>query len=212
MKVRVRAATAIAAILALAACNRGPANNAAAGGPANQAAHANQVAPAPAPAAMPADSDAVRAGIAARWPAGLPVTPAEVREMIITGNASDTVVVLVGREERSRWQTVTRGIALGEPEWIAIAPQLASGVDGEGAETFYSALSETLVTSPAAAVRLIGVDGAEGYCTDNGAISDPAQQRAWYAAAIAAVEGVSEPALQPAKTACLARLRAEAPR
>lgn len=205
-----RAATAIAALLVLAACNRGPANNVVAAGPANVAAPANQAAPAP--SATPASSEAVRAGIAARWPAGLPVTPAQVREMIITGNASDTVVALVGREERSRWQTVTRGLALGEPEWIAIAPQLAEGVDGEGAESFYSALSETLVTSPAAAVRLIGVDGAEGYCTDNGAVSDPAQQRAWFAAAIAAVEGVSESDLQTAKTACLARLRAEAPR
>lgn len=207
---QTRTATAIAALLVLAACNRGPANNVVAAAPANGAATANQAAPAP--SATPAASDAVRAGIAARWPVGLPVTPAQVREMIITGNASDTVVALVGREEQSRWQTVTRGIALGEPEWIAIAPQLATGVDGEGAESFYSALSETLVTSPVAAVRLIGVDGAEGYCTDNGAISDPAQQRAWFAAAIAAVGNVSEPDLQAAKNACLARLRAEAPR
>lgn len=203
-----RAATAIVACLLLAACNRGPANNVVAAAPANGAAATNQTAP----SATPAASDAVRAGIAARWPVGLPVTPAQVREMIITGNASDTVVALVGREEQSRWQTVTRGIALGEPEWIAIAPQLATGVDGEGAESFYSALSETLVTSPVAAVRLIGVDGAEGYCTDNGAISDPDQQRAWFAAAIAAVGNVSQPELQAAKNACLARLRAEAPR
>jgi len=208
----MRSVLLVAAVMTVTACNRGAANNSTANasipGTNTSAAAANTTAP----ATPAADTEAVRAGIAARWPAGLPVTPAQVREMIVTPNASDTVVALVGREEQSRWQTVTRGIALGEPEWIAVAPQLASGVDGEGAESFFAALSETLVTSPAAAVRLIGTDGAEGYCSDNGAISDPAQQRAWYAAAIAAVEGVSEPDLQAAKTACLARLRAEAPR
>lgn len=208
---KARAATAIAAILVLAACNRGPGNNVVAAGHANVAATASQAAPA-APAAAPAVNDAVRTGIASRWPAGAPVTPVQVREMIRTSNATDTMIALVGREERSRWATILRGIALGEPQWLELATVFAPVVDGEAAEGFYAALSETLVTSPAAAVRLIGVDGAEGYCTDNGSISDPAQQRAWYAAAIAGVESVSEPDLQPAKTACLARLRAEAPR
>lgn len=205
-----RAATAIAAVLWLAACNKGTANDAVAAGPVNAVAPANQAAPAA--TATPAASDPVRAGIAARWPGGAPVTPAQVREMIRTSNATEAMVALVGREERSRWATILRGIALGEAQWLEIATLFAPVVDGEAAEGFFSALSETLVTSPAAALRLIGVDGAEGYCSDNGAISDPAQQRAWYAAAIAGVEAVSEPVLQAAKTACLTRLRAEAPR
>src|SRR5690606_14685039 len=120
-----RAATAIVACLVLAACSRGPANNAVAAGPANQSAPANQAAPTPAPDGQPTADDAVRAGIAARWPAGLPVSPDEVRAMIAASNASDTVVALVGQAERSRWQTVTRGIALGERAWIALAPALA---------------------------------------------------------------------------------------
>lgn len=206
-----RAATAIAAILALGACNRGPANDAVAAAPANAAIPTAQPAPAPA-APAPAANDPVRIGIASRWPAGAPVTPAQVREMIRASNATDAMIALVGREENSRWKTLLNGIALGEPQWLDIATIFAPVVDGEAAEGFYSALSETLVTGPAAAVRLIGVDGAEGYCTDNGYISDPAQRRAWFAAAIAGVEGVAEPNLQAAKTACLARLRAEAPR
>lgn len=204
---KARAATAIAALLLLAGCNRGTANNIVAAGPANAIAPATQAAPAPAAA-----DDPIRIGIASRWPAGAPVTPAQVRELIRASNATDAMIALVGREENSRWATILRGVALGEPQWLELATVFAPVVDGEAAEGFYSALSETLVTSPAAAVRLIGVDGAEGYCTDNGSIGDPAQQRAWYAAAIAGVEAVSAPDLQAARTACLARLRAEAPR
>lgn len=211
---RARTAAALVAILALAACGRGVTNNSASA-PANGAAAANRVALAPAPATAPpevAADDPVRRAIAARWPVGLPVTPAEIRQMIDATTASDTVVALVGREERTRWQTVLHGIALGEPEWIEIARQIAPAVDGEAAEGFYAALSDTLVTRPTEAVRLIGTDGADGYCTDNGAIEDAAEKRAWFAAAIAAVEAVAEPDLQAQRTACLAKLRADAPR
>lgn len=198
-----------AAAVALGACGGNAANNMGnKGAPAANVAapSTNNLASAQAPAAAPTD-DPVRRAIAARWPAGLPVTPAEVREMVRRTNASDTVVALVGRSEISRWQTVLRGIALGEPEWIGIANLLVEAVDGEGAETFFSALSDMLVTSPADAVRLIGADGAEGYCSDNGAITNVAERNAYYSAAISGVEAISDPALQAAKAECLRHLR-----
>lgn len=203
----------VAAVGALGACNRAAtaSNNSAV--PANAVTPANSASASAATATpTPATTDPVRAGIAARWPAGGAVTPAQIQEMVRTGGASEALVALVNDQQSGRWTSVLRGIALGEPGWVEVAALLAPDADGEAAESLFSALTDTLVTSPATAVRLIGADGADGYCTESGGIADAVERRAWYAAAIAGVEGITDPGLQAARTACLAKLRADAPR
>lgn len=150
---------------------------------------------------------------ASRWETGLPVTPAEVRAMIAARGARATVQTLADPDENNRWETVVRGIAMGEQAWLDLVPQLRNGTDAGTTDDIVMALSDAVITNPAAALRLFAPQptDAENFCTDNGFEVPPEQTRAHFAAAIAAVESVSAPELQSIKAACLGQLRATAP-
>ena len=148
-----------------------------------------------------------------RWTIGQPVTPAEVRAMVAARGARATVQALANPDTNNRWETVVRGIALGEQAWLDLVPQLRNGTDAGTTDDIVGALSDTVISNPTAAMRLFAPQPADAsnFCTDNGFETPPAQTRAYYAAAISAVESVSAPELQSIKAACLARLRATRP-
>jgi hypothetical protein len=188
---------ALAGIATLLACSNEPATN---------VQTANAPVTAEAPGAAPAFD--YRGHVAASWAAGPPVTPAEVAEMLDRQGAQATVGALWGESDNSRWATVARGIAMGDPAWLELAPRIAEGVDAGTSTEFSLALQDALTTNAAGALRLMSRlgDGAAG-CTDNSMEAPPEQVRGFYAAATASVEAVRDPALQEIRNACLAQLR-----
>ena len=143
-----------------------------------------------------------------RWPQGVPVTPEEV-SAILDEQGAQAIEAMATAPAPNRWNTVLRGIASGEPGWLAIAPTIMAGADGGNGEEVSMALTDALTTNPEAALALIAAqpDGGAGYCADPGYETPAEQVRAFYAAARASVESVTDPELQPAKAACLAELR-----
>jgi hypothetical protein len=205
-------------ISALAGCSAAPETNNA-NSPANQATSDGAVAAENGTAAANGAAPATGAVAAylrqygSRWTAGRPVTPAEVRTMLAARGARATVQTLSQPETNNRWETVVRGIAMGEQDWLGLVPQLRNGTDAGTTDDIVIALSDAVITNPTAALRLFAPQptDAANFCTDNGFETPPEQTRAYFAAAIAAVESVNAPELQSIKAACLARLRATRP-
>jgi hypothetical protein len=149
----------------------------------------------------------------ARWLAGPPITPAQVRALIASRGARATVQLLDRPgNRRDRWDTVLRGIATGNQAWLDLAPQIAAGTDAGTAEEYAIALSDALVGNPAGTLRLASAGGGDvtEVCVESGIETPLRQRRAYDAAAIEAVTAVTATDLQAAKAACLASLRADA--
>lgn len=158
-------------------------------------------------AAMPG-AGAYAASLDARFPAGQPVTPAEVKSLIEAKGAGPAVTELYGEEAGSRWSTITRGIAKGEQQWIALVPALQPGTQNATDEELSFAITDSLTANAPATLRLLTtLESGEAYCADAGYETPPEELTAFYAAAIAQVEAVDDPALAQIKTACLANLR-----
>jgi hypothetical protein len=146
--------------------------------------------------------------IETRWPMGQPVTPAEVAAMIERDGAQRTVGLLWGDGEANRWSSVARGIARGEPAWLELAPRIAGGTDAGTSDEFGMAVQDALVANAPGALRLIStIPMGTGACAENSFETPVEQSRAYYAAAIAAVGAVTDPALATIKAACLTELR-----
>jgi hypothetical protein len=203
--------------IVLAACSaQNGQNNAAAG-------NASASVPAPAAPSNGAAASAPTAGavqaytaiFAERWPAGPAVSPADVRAMLTARGARATVQALsTPGEGPNRWNSVVRGVALGDQAWLDLVPQLRNGTDAGTTDDIVIALSDAIVSNPAGALRLFAPHpaDAENFCTENGFETPAAQSRAYYAAAIAAVDRVTDRDLQAIKSACLTNLRAGAAR
>ena len=149
----------------------------------------------------------------ARWPAGSPITPAQVRALITSRGATGAVQLLDRPgNRRDRWDTILRGIATGNQAWLDLAPQIAAGTDAGTAEEYAIALSDALVGNPAGTLRLASADGGDvaEVCIESGIETPLRQRRIYDAAAIEVVSAVTAPDLQAAKLACLASLRADA--
>lgn len=202
----------VAATAALAACSgQGSSNksgNAAA--PAANAVGAN-TASANSAAATPtgAPAEAYRRYFDERWSrGGAAVTPAEVTAMLQSQTPQQTVNALYGSGENSRWDTVASGIAKGDPAWLALAPQIAKGTDAGTSDDFGMAAQDALTTNAAGALRmLLETEMGVGACSENGFEVTAEQARAYFQTARAAVEAVTDPALQQVKTSCLDALR-----
>jgi hypothetical protein len=151
-----------------------------------------------------------------RWPAGLPVTPDEVRAMLAAHGARLTVQALAQPDEGpNRWERVVRGIASGEQVWLDLAEPISGGTDAGTSDDYVIALSDAVITNATAALRLFqawGGSSVQNFCMDNGFETPPEELRAFYGAAIASVEAVTAPELQAVKAECLAHLRENAAR
>jgi hypothetical protein len=151
----------------------------------------------------------------ARYPAGPPITPAQVRALIRSRGARGAVQYLDRPgNRRDRWDSVLRGIATGNQAWLDVAPEIAAGTDAGTAEEYAITVSDALVGNAAGALRLVlaGPGDVTDICIESGIETPLRQRRIYDAAAIEAVEAVTAPDLRAAKTACLASLRADAAR
>lgn len=211
-----RTVIAWAAIAALGACS----SEKDAGSVEKDATSAGTAAKAPAGAA--ADSSeaqmaAYRPYFDTLWKPGSAISPDEVRKMIEAQGATRAVQKLSSSQDPDAalpWSTVTAGIARGEPDWLEIAPLIRPGTQAGSDEEFSMALTAALTTNPSGSLRLMALEkgGSDGYCVATDYETPPEQIRAYYIAAIANVERVTEPELQGIKAACLKQLREEAAR
>lgn len=132
--------------------------------------------------------------------------------MIEADGAQPTVAALWNENEGAAWQAVAYGIESGEQAWLDLVPLIEPGTENATAYDLSYGLSQALLTN--AAGVLANADEASGYCSNAEVefAEDPAEiarsNAAYYPAAIAAVEGVSDPALAADKEMCLASLRA----
>lgn len=164
----------------------------------------NGAAPAPSNQAATAPANTVAAAGA--------VTPDQVRAMIAADGAREAVRKMnEGGSEAApnRFALAMNGISTGEQAWLDIVPLIRPGVDGETGESLSMALSEALPRNAAGVLRVSGTAEEVPSVCDPVAFQDMSAERETYrAAAVAAVEAVSDPALQAVKTACLTTLRA----
>lgn len=150
-----------------------------------------------------------------RYPAGPRITPAEVRALIARRGATGAVQYLDRPGNRpDRWDSVLRGIALGDPAWLAVAPEIAEGTDAGTSESYVITLTDALVSNATGVLRMIlaGAATVEDVCLESGIETPRRQHRLYDAAAIEAVQRVTAPSLRALKVRCLASLRADAAR
>ena len=76
-----------------------------------------------------------------------PVRPGQVRVQLAAIGPSRTVETLAAGGGRD-WQVVLTGLAHAQPEWLALAPQLAAGADAGRSEALHAALSDGLAVAP----------------------------------------------------------------
>jgi hypothetical protein len=204
---------AVALSTALAACSQKPANQSGnAATPAANTASGNSASANSASAAAPTGQPAAayKAYFDERWAGGgQKVTPAEVEAMLSKQTPQQVVNALWGQDEASnRWDTVSSGIAKGDPAWLALAPRIAAGTDAGTSLDFGMAVQDLVTVNAPAALRLmVELKQDAGFCNENGVEVPAEQARAYFQAATAAVEAVNDPALQQIKGQCLAELR-----
>lgn len=178
--------------LALAGCNQ-------AGTTAN-----NQAVAAPANGSINGAADANGQASAATG-----ITPAEVAAMIERDGARATVQALDQGETNNRFYAVLEGVSAGEQAWLDLVPRLGPGTDAGATTGLEIAVAEALARNAAGVLRIAGTShSVQDICSYPMIEPTPEQTRSYFAAAIPAVEAISDPALQEKKTECLRLLRA----
>jgi hypothetical protein len=137
-----------------------------------------------------------------------PVSAAEAHAMLASQGPRQTVAALWGEGEDSGFESATRGIAMGDPAWLELAPRLAPGLDAGASTSFAMAMQDALTTNAEGSLRLMSQTGGGG-CTYESYEAPPEQGRAFYAAAIPAVEAVNDTALEALKAECLTQMRSD---
>lgn len=147
------------------------------------------------------------------------VTPASVRAMAEAHGAETAFTTLTNDDLGSGWTTIMEGVATGDQAWLDIVPLLADASAGDASAALQMSLSEALPVNAPGVLALMPepIDDIGSVCM-NAAVEYaelPADElaaanEAYYGAAIAAVEGVGEPALAATRTACLASLNESA--
>ncbi|MFC5343877.1 hypothetical protein ACETK8_12125 [Brevundimonas staleyi] len=141
-------------------------------------------------------------------PSGAEEVPADIQPQALTAEhlanliaadgARHTVLVLTGPADPTGFDKVLAGIATGAPEWLALVPQLQPATDGLHAEGLQDALATALTRNAPGVLALIPDHAHPLFVC---AATHPPDAR--MIAARAAVEAVTDPALQAAKAECL---------
>lgn len=131
--------------------------------------------------------------------------------MLQRDGARQTVQALDADESSRTLAQVYDGIAAGGDQWLALVPLLSTGTDASTSEGLRDVLGEALPRNPAAVLRALG-DRQTSEFLKEGSCFQPEEAtgqaaRDYIATARRAVEAVNDPALQAAKTKCLANLR-----
>ena len=140
------------------------------------------------------------------------VTPESVRAMVEADGAQAALGTLWNEDEGAGWAVVEAGIYEGEQAWLDIFSLIQPGLDGAMSMGANVGMSKALLINPTGVLG--AAPNAAEYCVNADAdymevAEDAAASNAeYYPAAIAAVEGVTDPALAEQRTACLANLRA----
>lgn len=126
------------------------------------------------------------------------LTADHVANLIAADGAAHTVAVLTGPADPTGIDKVFQGVATGAPEWLALVPAIEPETDGMYAEGLQDALA-TALTHNAPGVLALIPDHADAFFV----CSATAPPDARMIAARAAVDAVTEPALQAAKAECI---------
>lgn len=134
-------------------------------------------------------------------------TPLELRAAIAQHGVDAVVAALLAGDE-DKWYRVIERISGGNPDWLALVPLLAPGADGHASESLHIAVSSALRHNAAGVLALISQGAAHPSVCAFGAI-EPSQAEVtnYYAAAIPAVEAVSDASLSSVRRTCLESLR-----
>jgi hypothetical protein len=185
--------------LALAGCTQSATN-------ATNAATVNNVPPETTNmvenAAAPANASAAASGA---------LTPDQVRALFQRDGVSRTVTAFQDPSWSPTNRAMSEGIAAGDAQWLALVPPLSTSGSAEMAEGLISMLAEALPRNAAGVLRALGdremsATLKEMTCMHPEELSGQAA-RTYLTTAIRAVEAVNDPALQAARTMCLANLR-----
>jgi hypothetical protein len=108
----------------------------------------------------------------------------------------------------SRWDTLIKGVASGDEAWLNVAVELAPGSDAGSASELQDAVAWALPHAPA---RVIAVaEKSELYrdsCSGPPVDFPSDDPKAYFSAAISAVQKLADPAMKAARQACLTKLR-----
>ena len=127
-----------------------------------------------------------------------PLTAAHLTDLIAADGAAHTVAVLTGPADPTGLDAVFAGIATGDAAWLSTVPLLRPVVEGTYADGLDDALRRALPIQPSGVLTALQASGGTSprICR---ATDDPAT--------IAAVQGVTDPALRQVRKDCLAFLR-----
>jgi hypothetical protein len=144
-------------------------------------------------------------------PASGAMTPDQVRALFQRDGVSRTVTAFQDPSWSPTNQAMSEGIAAGDEQWLALVPPLSTSGSAEMAEGLISMLAEALPRNAAGVLRVLGdrqmsATLKESTCMHPEELSGQAA-RTYLTTAIRAVEAVNDPALQAARTMCLANLR-----
>lgn len=136
-------------------------------------------------------------------------TPGGVHESLRRRGAEATIASLV---RTGRWDRVLDHLGSGDGRWIVLAPGLAAAADAGVAEELGISLAFALPKNPQAVLAVLDSDdghvlGAARVCGLPFIEDTVKDLRGYRRRALRAVSSVSDPALGPARTACLIHLR-----
>jgi hypothetical protein len=161
--------------------------------------------------AAPADTTQNGAAPAVAGTSGA-MTPDQVRAILQRDGVSQTVTAFQNPTYSETNRAMAEGISAGDDQWLALVPLLSNSGSAEMAEGLISGLAEALPRNAAGVLRVlsdrqISDSFKEVTCAHPEELSGSAATRPYLTTAVRAVEAVNDPALQAAKTRCLANLR-----
>lgn len=120
-------------------------------------------------ACSPAPGEATEAPASAETtapsaPAAAGFTPGELTSLIATQGAEGALMDLMVEPEDPRWQTLLGAVSEGDSAWIDAAAPLIPVLDGEAAESLFSALGDALLHQPNQVLIAAGPDAMASVC------------------------------------------------
>ena len=134
-----------------------------------------------------------------------PVEPELARQINaeIDGKGAKTVIAALDRDQ-ARFGKVGDAIATADPVWLTIALRLRAGSDAGTGETLSYALARALPNAPERVLALTGHSYTVGdLCTSPFIEAAPGVAKAYEAKALAALQSVTDPALQTTEAECI---------
>jgi hypothetical protein len=91
-------------------------------------------------------------------------TPQDLSALIASMGPQEALAELFRDPTDPRWTTAMTGISRGDLAWITAVAPLVPVLDGEAAESGFSAYGDALTSQPEAVLAAVGADGMESTC------------------------------------------------